>query len=109
MIVVKVEVWPEGNVRAAREVGRLEIANVGGDEERANYDASLYAAASTLPLGFPGPGRPTTTLLDDLTERLSGKPAFVHIDSGRVDGFARRDGVWALIRRAIDAVGIVRG
>lgn len=32
MLVVKVEVWPHGDERSAREIGRATIVNFGGDE-----------------------------------------------------------------------------
>lgn len=31
MIVVKVEIWPNGDAREARELGRARITNTGGD------------------------------------------------------------------------------
>lgn len=39
MLVVKVELWPNGNAKQARELGRAEIGNVGGDLISGVYQA----------------------------------------------------------------------
>lgn len=50
MIVVKVELWPHGNQSEAREIGRMTVANVGGNERHGDYavhiadDTGLRAA-----------------------------------------------------------------
>lgn len=44
MLVVKVEIWPHGDEKAARELGRAEIGNVGGDEVTGVYRASFKGA-----------------------------------------------------------------
>lgn len=37
MLVIKVELWPSGNERAARELGRVGLANVSRLAERSDY------------------------------------------------------------------------
>jgi len=43
MLVVKIELWPGGDERRARELGRLHITNDGGSssDRRGNYVAHL--------------------------------------------------------------------
>lgn len=41
MITVKVEMWPGGDESRAREIGRMYIANVGGDAQRGDYAVAV--------------------------------------------------------------------
>lgn len=38
MLVVKIEIWPGGDHKKVKEVGRLNIWNTGGPEHAATYD-----------------------------------------------------------------------
>ncbi len=40
MIVVKVEIWPFGDQSKRQEIGRMYIANTGGDHIKGNYTAA---------------------------------------------------------------------
>lgn len=43
MIVVKIEIWPFGDQRKARELGRVEIVNDGkGTQDQADYDVRFH-------------------------------------------------------------------
>jgi len=42
MIVCHIEVWPFGDESKKRSVGRVEIGNVGGDEQRGDYQVKLF-------------------------------------------------------------------
>jgi hypothetical protein len=48
MLVVKLELWPFGEKAAAREIGRIEIGNVGGTAERGRYDAQATGEAAGM-------------------------------------------------------------
>lgn len=53
MVVVKIELWPRGDERQAREIGRVRITNDGtGDSQYGNYDAELAHAGRYA--GRPG-------------------------------------------------------
>jgi hypothetical protein len=41
MLVVKLEIWPHGNEGRAREIGRMQVANVGGDVTIGDYSAAI--------------------------------------------------------------------
>lgn len=47
MIVVKIEMWPGGieNHPRKREIGRVVIANVGGDNATGHYDVTMPKSA----------------------------------------------------------------
>ncbi len=47
MIVVKIELWPGGSEKRAKEIGRTYINNVGGNYERGNYHVSVCRRGST--------------------------------------------------------------
>lgn len=78
MLVVKVEIWPGGNEAAAREIGRMEMANISDLAAVSDYSVQIVQAA---------------------TPRL-GVPAFN--EQVTVEGHARRDGPWRLVKRALD-------
>jgi hypothetical protein len=78
MIVVKVEMWPKGDEKRAREIGRAHIANVGGDGERADYDVKLLKSAK-------------------YSQHNAGKV----YKRGRVEGFRRHRGPWPLLFLAL--------
>jgi len=77
VLVVKLELWPGGNPARAREIGRVDIANVGGDPDFADYAVSLQA------------GR-------DWNDR-----------AGSVTGHDRQLPAWVLVSRALRAVWMV--
>lgn len=77
MLVVKVEIWPLGSRMAAREIGRLEISNVGGSEVACHYD--VRASSDAVKCG-------------DVIRR---KGEVVH---------DRGDGPWVLVMKAIAAM-----
>ncbi len=57
MICVKVELWPasRGGEKAAVELGRMYIANVGGTHTHGNYSVAVCRKGSTaIPEGFAG-------------------------------------------------------
>lgn len=61
MITVKVELWPLGSEEHAREIGRMYIANVGGDATRGDYDVAVCRRNTTAvpqPINPEGP-KPT--------------------------------------------------
>ena len=41
MLVCKIELWPSGDESRKREIGRVHIANVGGDKHVAEYKVEL--------------------------------------------------------------------
>jgi hypothetical protein len=49
MIVVKIELWPGGaeNHPRKQEIGRMYIANVGGDIQRGDYQVAVCRRGST--------------------------------------------------------------
>lgn len=49
MIRVKIEVLPGGNERESRNIGLLEIWNVGGTEEVGEYQANLVTRDAKRP------------------------------------------------------------
>jgi len=53
MVVVKIELWPLGDEKKAREIGRAEIVNDGtGTTERSNYAVNLLHSGKYY--GTPG-------------------------------------------------------
>ena len=44
MVVVKIEIWPHGDESKAREIGRAQIANVGGTADVGEYECRLAHA-----------------------------------------------------------------
>lgn len=61
MIVVKIELWPWGDAKRSKEIGRLYIANVGGSIQRGNYDGAVCRRGTTelpQPINPDGP-KPT--------------------------------------------------
>lgn len=77
MIVVRVELWPQGDKSKARCLGEAEIANVGDTQQAGDYDVRLLKW---------GAGRRTWK-------------------AGRVTGFPRlKLGPWDLLYRALAAI-----
>lgn len=72
VIVVKIEIWPYGDEAARREIGRMQIANVGGDADMGQYEV---------------------TLSDD-----ESGPSFKKY---HLDHFPRQRGFWWLLHRAL--------
>lgn len=77
MLVIKVELWPGGDMSKARDIAQMTISNTSNLAERSNY----HVVATELPSD-------TTGLVDGLNEN------FV------VQNHLRRSSVWALIGRA---------
>ena len=77
MLVVKIELWPFGDERAKREIGRSYIINRGdGDLTTGNYDAFVCRRGQTA------------------------KGAYMR--TGEVVGFKRQSyNVWRLVLRAL--------
>lgn len=75
MIVVKVELWPNGSEARAREIGRMEIENVAGPLATGDYRVEVP------------PGR-------DWCARVGAVPAHDRLLP-----------VWWLVARALKAVG----
>ena len=79
MLVCKIELWPGGNEVRAREIGRVLIANVGGDQDTGHYAVQLMRSPEYS--AVPGPWR-----------------------TGRVENFKRlRLGPYDLLLRALAA------
>lgn len=79
MIVVRVELWPGGDEKAAREIGSAYIWNASNLAEISDY-------------GFR------------LTHRKEGADR-EEVSEGVVIRHPRYEGVWRLIRRVIDKAG----
>lgn len=75
MLVVKVELWPNGSQSKAREIGRMEIAHVGGDLAVGEYRVEV-------PAGRDWCGR-----------------------QGEVNGHDRLLPIWWLVAKALKSVG----
>lgn len=45
MLVIRIELWPKGDERRAREIGRGLIANVGGTDQVGDYEVRLLKSA----------------------------------------------------------------
>lgn len=82
MVVVKIEIWPLGNEKKAREIGRMQISNDGtGTSAKGDYDVEVLHGGS-----------------------FYGKPGFYR--TGRVEGFLRRKSPYHLVSKALQACGI---
>jgi len=82
MVVVKIEMWPHGDESKAYPLGKIEIANDGtGDAQSGNYDVTAFHAGI-----FYGKRR---------------EP----YKTGRVVGFLRRLSPYALLAKALKAIG----
>jgi hypothetical protein len=42
MMVVRIELWPQGDESQKRELGVAHVANVGGSTESGNYKVTLF-------------------------------------------------------------------
>lgn len=84
LITVKIELWPWGDEKRAREIGRMYIANVGGTVERGDYDVAV-CRRGTMEVPQPvDPEGPKATR------------------SGEVKNYPRLSyNVWRLIARAL--------
>lgn len=89
MIVVKVELWPEGDETTARETTRIAIANVGGKKTNSRYIAVIKEDDGTeikkiVEGHMPGTG------IQDLVERAIAAPP-IHTQPPRTQAhFARQ-------------------
>lgn len=79
MIVIKVEIWPFGDEKKGREIGRLHIVNDGTQTGTDIGDYDVFA------------GHPETHR-DDAFEQA------------RVEGHQRAKGIWPLLKRAVNAL-----
>lgn len=79
MLVIKLELWPQGDQAKARPMGEIRIANDGsGTPEKGNYRVEL--SHSGMYVGKRGVYR-----------------------RGRVEGFPRRASVYEILRRALES------
>lgn len=81
MLVVRIELWPQGNKKSARLIEQIVIANVGGTQELGDYDVWL---------GLHDP--------------------HVMAESDWADGEVKAhprltESVWSLVKKAIDSLG----
>jgi hypothetical protein len=84
MITVKIEMWPHGDENRKHEIGRMYIANVGGDMERGAYDVAVC--------------RRGTSAVPQPVDPCGPKPT----RSGHVENYPRLAyNVWRLIARAL--------
>jgi hypothetical protein len=84
MLVVRVELWPHGDESRTKEIGRLLIYNVGGDNDHGDYRVALAHRGRTD------------------TRKIMASPA----RSGEVNQHGRlRAHVWTLVAKALDSVG----
>lgn len=80
MMIVKIEVWPGGVEAGSHEIGRMVIANLSNLAEISDYNVHIEQA-ETLRLHVPA-----------IDTRVT------------VKSHPRRDGPWALVRRALEQV-----
>ncbi len=92
MIVVKIEIWPGGDVGRKRDAAIMTIANIGGDQERGDYQVHLTHQAGS---GF-GPAE-----LPDPVDVSHGRGVW---KSGVVRGFKRQSGAARLVFTALRAL-----
>lgn len=86
MIIVKIEMWPEGDESKAREIGRTYISNVGGSLTRGDYAVRVCREGN-----FEYAPRATR----------EGKG---FLRTGRVESYPRASyNVWRLVSRALRA------
>jgi len=77
MLVLKLELWPQGDRAKARDLGTLEIGNVGGDADEGDYRCML-------------------------TEPVESGGSLVARGRGcKVRGWRRANGAWALVAEAL--------
>ena len=83
MLVVKIELWPHGQKKKRKEIGRMYIGNDGtGSPMRGNYDVYVCSEGQTEP-----------------------PPDGAYARAGRVEQYPRQGyTVWQLIKRALNAV-----
>lgn len=48
MVVVDLTMWPVGEQKNARSLGRIEISNIGGTVYQGDYEANLYDKNNNL-------------------------------------------------------------
>lgn len=81
MLVIHVEIWPQGDGNLRRKIGQINIANDGsGTSETGNYTVAASHAGEHF--GKPGPYK-----------------------TGQVKGFRRALSPYRLIYRALKAIG----
>lgn len=97
MIVVKIELWPQGNELEAQEIGRTYIANVGGTAKRGDYRVAVCRRGSH---------RVPREMFTELVEAGQIVPDTYPkaTRTARVDNYPRLSyNVWRLITRALKA------
>ncbi len=90
MIVVKVELWPHGYEENTQEIGRVFVANVGGDHRKGDYlVAAMRRGEERCPWSCGDGANATAT----------------PVREGKVSGHARLSlPVLTLIRKALAAM-----
>jgi len=90
VIVVKIELWPHGVEHFAKEIGRMYIGNVGGTDERGDYEVAVCRRgiqSCPWPHGY-----------DDDDTKKRPQPARI----GEVKNYPRLSySVWRLVMRAL--------
>lgn len=96
MLVLKLELWRQGDPNRAEEIGRAYIANVGGDSERGEYQVAVCRRGTT---GVP---KEIYTASGADPEKVRGR--YVASRVGRVENYPRLSyNVWRLIIRGLRA------
>lgn len=85
MIVVRIELWPQGNATRKRELAAISIANVGGDAKIAEYEYRVSHQIDSVH-GAEWEGLEAFA--------FTGKGVW---KSGRIERFARSRGVVKLL------------
>lgn len=80
MMVVRIEIWPDGDESDCFEIGRMEVSNISGLAEVSDYHAHIVQRA-------------TFSLNVNALEKTV-----------LVQGHPRRNGAWALVRRVLESL-----
>jgi hypothetical protein len=95
MLYIRIELWPRGQRDQARVLGEATIANVGGGEKMAHYDAKIAKFGGfTLRQG---------DFYDPEGARVCRPLAASVWKTGKVMNFARKRGPWVLLLKALQA------
>jgi hypothetical protein len=93
MLVVKIEMWPQGDHTKARSIGVATIANTGGDTTLGDYECRLFKSPENSKKARP---------LHEMLTRPKAKETW---RKGTVQGFPRiKLGPWDLLFRALGAL-----
>lgn len=92
MLVIKIELWPKGNYKAARSLGVATISNIGGDNATGDYECRLFKSAAYSSQAEKRP-------LEEMCTRPLARETW---RVGTLKGFPRLDlGPWDLLFRAL--------